>query len=459
MTTKVLRGGTLVTPAERFAADVVVEDGTIAAIEDDASTADADEVIDASGLHVLPGLIHPHCHFRDPGHTHKEDFYTGQRAAAAGGYTFTIDQTNTDPAPTDLDAWEQKRSRARELCILDHNHYAAARYPETIAELAETGAVAFKIFNTRHPTDTYPYDNELAVTDRGLLFELYERIADTGLPVAVHHDQSDWVKHVVERDYLGPGRTTAEDLHEAYDRGVLYGHGMVMGLAVSLQLADLAGVELYVLHAGMMKEGDFALVEAARERGQTVHMELELLPFQVDEERRAEYGPYAVVSGKDPDRASGLIRDGSATTMVNEHAPHTREEVDPGWEDAWNVPFGLMGAQEHLPHVLTWVNEGRFSLEDVVRLEARNPAEIYGLYPRKGSFRVGTDADFTLVDLSLEREFTADMVESKSGWTLFDGETFTGWPVRTIVRGETVMRDGEILAEKGFGEFVPRGTE
>jgi dihydroorotase-like cyclic amidohydrolase len=454
--TTVIENGILVTPEERYRADIVVTDGRIAAIEDDADTGDAEEVIDADGLFVLPGLIHPHCHFRDPGLTHKEDFYTGQRAAAAGGFTFTIDQTNTEPAPTDLESWEQKRARARELCILDHNHYAAARYPETIEELADTGAVAFKIFNTRHPTDTYPYDNELAVTDRGLLYELYERIADTGLPVAVHHDQSDWVKHVVERDYIEPGNTTAEDLHEAYDRGVLYGHGMVMGLAASLYIADLTGVELYVLHAGMMKSGDYDLIKEARERGQTVHAELELLPFQVDEERRAEYGPYAVVSGKDPDRAGELVREGWATTMVNEHAPHTRDEVDPGWEDAWNVPFGLMGAQEHLPHVLTWVNEGRFTLEDVVRLEAENPAKIYGLYPRKGSFHVGTDADFTLVDMEREQEFTEEMVESKSGWTLFDGETFTGWPVRTVVRGETVMADGEILAEKGFGEFVPR---
>ena len=455
MADTIIRNGTLVTADERVRADVVVEGGTITGIEADA-TADAAEEIDATGKHVLPGLIHPHCHFRDPGLTHKEDFYTGQRAAAAGGYTFTIDQTNTDPSPTDLESWRAKRERAERLCILDHNHYAAARYPETIDALAETGTVGFKIFNTRHPTDTYPYDNELAVTDRGLLYELYERIADTDLPVAVHHDQSDWVEHVVERDYLEPGNTTAEDLHEAYDRGVLYGEGMVMGLAVSLELARLTGVELYVLHAGMMKAGDYELIAAARDRGQTVHAELELLPFMVDEERRAEYGPYAVVSGKDPDRAAERVRDGWATTMVNEHAPHTRDEIEPGWEEAWHMPLGLMGAQEHLPHVLTWVNDGRFDLEDVVQLEAENPARIFGLYPRKGSMQVGTDADFTIVDMDEKRTFTEDMVESKSGWTLFDGETFTGWPVRTIVRGSTVMADGEIRAEKGDGAFVPR---
>lgn len=455
MADTIIENGTVVTSEERFEADVVVEDGAIAAIEADTS-ADATEVVDASGQFVLPGLIHPHCHFRDPGLTHKEDFYTGQRAAAAGGYTFTIDQTNTEPSPTDLESWQAKRERASQLCILDHNHYAAARYPETIEELAETGTVGFKIFNTRHPTDTYPYDNELAVTDRGLLFELYERIADTGLPVSVHHDQSDWVEHMAERDYLEPGNTTAADLHEAYDRGVLYGHGMVMGLAVSLYLARLTGVELYVLHAGMMKQGDYDLIKEARERGQTVHAELELLPFMVDEERREEYGPYAIVSGKEPDRAAELVREGWATTMVNEHAPHTREEIEPGWEESWHIPLGLMGSQEHLPHVLTWVNEGRFELEDVVRLEAENPAKIFGLYPRKGSIQVGTDADFTIVDMDEERTFTEEMVESKSGWTLFDGETFTGWPVRTIVRGRTVMADGEILAEKGDGEFVPR---
>lgn len=340
-----------------------------------------------------------------------------------------------------------------------YNHYAAARYPDTIPELAETGTVGFKIFNTRHPTDTYPYDNELAVTDRGLLYELYERIAETDRPVAVHHDQSDWVKHMADREYIEPGDTTAADLHEAYDRGILYGHGMVMGLAVSLYLAWLTGVELYVLHVGMMKAGDIELIQAARERGQTVHAELEMLPFMVDEDRREEYGPYAVVSGKDPDRAARMIRTGAATTVVNEHAPHTPAEVEPGWEDAWHIPLGLLGAQEHLPHMLTWVNEGRFALEDIVRLEAENPAKIFGLYPRKGSVAIGTDADFTLVDMDREQAFTEEAVESKCGWTLFDGEVFTGWPVRTIVRGETVMEEGRIVADQGFGEFIPRTDE
>lgn len=119
MADTIIRNGTLVTSDDRFDADVVIDDGTIAAIEKPARR-DAPEIIDATGLYILPGLIHPHCHFRDPGLTHKEDFYTGQRAAAAGGFTFTINQTNTDPAPTDLETWHVKRERAEQLCILDH---------------------------------------------------------------------------------------------------------------------------------------------------------------------------------------------------------------------------------------------------------------------------------------------------------------------------------------------------
>jgi dihydroorotase-like cyclic amidohydrolase len=122
----------------------------------------------------------------------------------------------------------------------------------------------------------------------------------------------------------------------------------------------------------------------------------------------------------------------------------------------WDIPLGLMGIQEFLPMMLTNVNKGHISLNDLVRVTSENPAKIFGFYPMKGAIQVGSDADLTIVDMEKKQKFTKDMVQSKSGWTLFDGDTFTGWPIQTIVRGKTVMKDGEITGKPGQGKFIPK---
>lgn len=454
----VIKGGKISTSRDFFEADIAIDGGKIVGITSGISPSKADEVIDASGRIVIPGLWHPHCHFRDPGMTHKEDFESGHRCAAAGGITFTIDQTNTDPFPSTLEKWNIKRQVAEKKCIVDYNHYAAALVPSEIPRLAQTGTIGFKLFNTVHPKEKYPYISELAVTNHGLMFELYEEIAKTGLTVSVHHDDSSWVKWMVEREYLNKGKTTAKDYHEAYERGIMYGHGMVMGLASSLYIAKLTGVRLYVLHVGQEKEYDMELITHAQSLGQTVYTELEMMPFLVDKERAQKYGPYCITLGKDPKIAWDWIRRGQVDIITIEHAPHTKEEIDPGWKQMWDIPLGVLGAQEFLPMMLTNVNKGNLSLHDLVRLTSENPAKIFGLYPSKGAIQVNSDADLTIVDMEKEQKFTKDMIQSKSGWSTFEGETFKGWPVRTIVRGKTVMKGGEITGKPGQGKFIPRNV-
>jgi dihydroorotase-like cyclic amidohydrolase len=349
-----------------------------------------------------------------------------------------------------------KREAAQKKCIVDYNHYAAALTVEEIPKLGETGTIGFKMFNTKHPKEKYPYISDLAVTDHGLMYELYEAIAKTGMTISVHHDDYDWVKRMVEKEYLQKGKTSSTDFHEAYERGIIYGHGMVMGLAVSLYIAKLTGVRLYVLHAGMEKDYDIELIRHARSLGQTVYTELEMTPYIVDKERAEKYGPYVVPWGKDPKIPFDLIKSGWADVVLIEHAPHTIEEIEPGWKNMWEIPLGLMGIQEFLPMMLTHVNQGHISLNDLVRVTSENPARIFGFYPMKGAIQVGSDADLTIVDMEKKQRFTKDMVLSKSGWTIFDGDLFTGWPVRTMVRGRTVMKDGEVTGQPGQGRFIPR---
>jgi len=452
----VIKNGKVYTSRDVFEADLAIRDGKIVGIGQSEYFHEADEVIDAKGKCIIPGLWHPHCHFRDPGLTNKEDFESGHRCAAAGGGTFTIDQTNTDPFPSNLQNWNAKREEAKKKCIVDYNHYAAALVTEEIPKLAETGTIGFKMFNTIHPKEVYPYISDLAVTNHGLMYELYEAVAKTGMTISVHHDDSEWVKWMVRKEYLNKGKTTAKDFHEAYQRGFMYGHGMVMGLSVSLYIAKLTGVRLYVLHAGMEKEYDIELIRHARSLGQTVYTELEMLPYLVDREKADKYGPYAVPWGKDPKIAWDLIKNGWADVALIEHAPHTPEEVEPGWKNMWDIPLGLLGIQEFLPIMLTNVNRGNISIHDLIRVTSENPAKIFGLYPLKGAIQIGSDADLTIVDMEKEQKFTKDMVLSKSGWTLFDGDTFKGWPIQTLVRGKTVMKNGNITGKPGQGKFIPR---
>jgi dihydroorotase-like cyclic amidohydrolase len=452
----VIRGGVVYTSSTHFKADIGIRAGKIAWIDSGEVERPADRVVDARGLAVLPGVWHPHCHFRDPGHTQKEDFESGTRAAVAGGITFCVDQSNTSPPPVDLATFEQKRANAEAKAHIDFGLNGAGLHPENVAELASAGAMSIKIFNTRHPKDVYPYLPELSVIDHALLFEIYEAAAAADILVSVHHDDADWNRSMVKRDYLATGRVSNRDYMDAYEKGYMYGHGMVAGLAASLYYARLAGIRLYILHLGVMPVGAYELIRHAKQDlGQTVYGEMEATAMFMSREQAEKIGPFTYLWAHSPQAAWQALLDGTSDTVVVEHAPHARDEVEPGWEDNFSVPLGITGVQEFLPLMLTAVNEGRLSMEDLVRLTSENPAKIFGLYPRKGTLTPGADGDLTLVDMNQSGEFADADMESKTGLTSWTGMKFTGKPVYTISRGSVVMDHGKILSQPGDGHFVP----
>ncbi len=452
----VIENGTVVTATTRFAATVAIADGRIAAIAAPGVALPARRRIDAKGLHVLPGLWHVHCHFREPGHTYKEDFESGTRAAAAGGLTFCIDMTNNTPHPTTLETFEQKKELVAPKAYVDYALYGGGLYPRTVEELAKAGAIGIKIFNTRHVKEVYPYITELGVLDHGILYELYEAIAGTGLVGSVHHDDTEWVKRLTFRDYIDPGRTTARDYHESYAKGYMYGHGMVAGLASSLYYARLTGLRLHVLHLGVMPVGAYELLAHAKfELKQDVTAELETASLFMTREQADKVGPAAYLWASAPEAGWDSVKSGVADFLVGEHAPHTAEEIEGGWQDNFSVPLGITGAQEFIPLVLDAVNRGRLTLEDVARLCALHPAQRFGVYPRKGALEVGADADVTIVDMNAETTFRKEDMHTKSGHTSWEGMQVKGMPVYTIVRGGVVMDHGAILGNPGDGHFTP----
>lgn len=452
----IIKGGTVYTPHGHFRADIAVDDEKIAAIGNKSKFPSSKKTIDATGLCVLPGLWHTHCHFREPGHTAKEDFESGTKAAAAGGITFCLDMTNNDPHPTTLENFEQKRETVQGKSVIDFGLYGGGLIPREVAKLARAGAIGIKIFNTRHIKEVYPYISELGVVDHGLLYELYEAVADTGLVCSVHHDDAEWCKRLTFRDYIDRGKTDNAAYMEAYEKGYMYGHGMVAGLAASLYYARLAQVRLYVLHLGVMPVGAYEMIRHAKqELGQKVYAELEAAAVLMTRRQAEKIGPFTYLWAHSPEEALKTLTNGVTDVIVGEHAPHTRDDVSPGWQDNFSVPLGITGAQEFVPLMLDQVNAGRLTLEDLTRFCAENPAKIFGLYPRKGTLQVDADADFTLVDMGKKTVLTAKDMYSKTGLTSWEGVQVCGMPVYTIVRGQVIMKNGNIEAKPGYGHFVP----
>ncbi|VVD92111.1 MULTISPECIES: dihydroorotase [Pandoraea] len=451
----VIRRGRVHTPEGFSTLNIGIRGGKIVALTDDANTPPALRTIDANGLDVLPGLWHVHCHFREPGHTYKEDFTSGTTAAAAGGITFCIDMTNNDPHPTTLESFMLKRETIAPKALVDYALYGGGLYPKTVEALAEAGAIGIKVFNTRHVKEVYPYISELGVVDHGILHELYEAVADKGLICAVHHDDSEWCKRLTFRDYINPGKTSNRDYMEAYERGYMYGHGMAAGLAASIYYARLTGVRLHVLHMGVMPPGANELVRQAKAQGQDISGEMESATLFMTRAQAEKVGPGAYAWAYAPESHWAAVRDGTADMLVGEHAPHTLEEITPGWQDNFSVPLGITGAQEFIPLVLNAVNEGKLTLQDVARLCAEAPAKRFGQYPKKGRIQCGADADFTIVDMAQAQTFTVADMHTKAGYTAWEGIRTTGMPVYTIVRGETVMDHGKIVGTPGHGQFHP----
>jgi dihydroorotase-like cyclic amidohydrolase len=148
------------------------------------------------------------------------------------------------------------------------------------------------------------------------------------------------------------------------------------------------------------------------------------------------------------------IESGAVDVLGSDHAPHTREELEPGWKDAWSIPFGNPQLDHFVGALLTYVDAGTLSLETIARTLCENPAKLMGLYPRKGAIRIGSDADFTVLDFGARGTFTNTGLGTKVQWSPYAGRAYAGKPVMTVSRGRIVMKDGIVTAEPGSGQFL-----
>ncbi|HSD02361.1 MAG TPA: allantoinase AllB [Gaiellales bacterium] len=444
----IVAGGTLATAGGTFRADLAIEDGRVAAICDPGGAGSADELIDAAGLVVMPGAIDMHAHFEDPGHTEREDFTTGTMAAAAGGFTTVMEHPLTYPPVTTAELYREKREMARRKVVVDFGLWGALTEP-SLPEIAgqwQEGAPGFKAFM---PISDPSYPN---VTDAEFLDGM-RRVKELGGLVLVHAENDSLLQDGLAR-MAAAGRRDPLAHHEARP-------AFVEEEAVhrALFLAAHAGVRIQIVHVSSPVSAELVRREKAEGRPATMEICPHHLLLDLDDlVRLGPYGMCAPALRERPlvERLWDAVLDGTADCLVSDHCAYTLEEKEPGWENIFDALLGCQVIQETVPLVLDEAYHRRgMPLDAFVRFSATNAARIAGLYPRKGSLLPGADADLVLYDLDSEWVVDAKSQQfSKNPWSPFDGRRVRARVVRTLVRGETVYADGEILAEPGSGAYL-----
>ncbi len=425
----VLQHGTCVTPSGRVQLDVGVRDGKVAALGTlDASQ--AKEVFDATGLHVLPGVIDSHCHFREPGLTHKEDLASGSAAAALGGVTAFFEMPNTRPNTDSAEHLAWKVQRARESAWVDFAFYVGATNENAdglgALEVLE-GCAGIKIF-CGSSTGSMLVDKT----------ENQRRVLRSGhRPVACHTEDE---ARLQERKALFAGQgVTAHPQWRDEECAVRSTAGL-------LALARETGRRLHILH--VTAAGELPLLEAHKDL-----VTFEVCPQHLTLAAPGCYERLGTLAQMNPPIREArhqaalweAIRSGLVDVLGSDHAPHTLEEKQKPYPAS---PSGMPGVQTLVPLMLNHVHEGRLTLERFVDLTSAGPARVFGIRG-KGRLAPGYDADFTLVDLAAKRTITNAWSKSKCGWTPFDGLQVTGWPMATVSRGRFVMRDGAVVGSPG----------
>ncbi|MBK9034004.1 MAG: dihydroorotase [Myxococcales bacterium] len=425
----VVKGGTLCTPGGPIVADLGIREGRIAAIGDLGSDAAAGEIIDARGLHVLPGVIDAQVHFREPGAPHKEDLASGTAAAVLGGVTAVLEMPNTDPPTTTVEAMADKVARLRGRARCDVGFFIGAT-PDNASQLGELeslpGCVGVKVFMGSST-------GSLLVADDEALARVF---ASGSRRIAVHAEDE---ARLIERKPIAVAAADPAAHPEWRDAET--------ALAATWRAVAMArrfGRRVHVLHVTTAEECE--LLASAKDIA-TFEIPPQHLTLVAPDCYRA-LGTRAQMNPpiRDAHHQAALwaaVTSGACDLLATDHAPHTLDEKARTYPAS---PSGMPGVQTFLPIMLDHVAAGRLTLARLIDLTSAGPARVWGL-AAKGRLAVGFDGDLTLVDLAARRTIRNADMASVCGWTPFDGREVTGWPMATIVRGHLVMRDGALVGE------------
>ncbi len=437
----VIKNGLMILPSGTTEGSLIINDGVITGIVK-SNEPEADKVIDASGKLVLPGMIDMHVHLRDPGFPKRENFESGTRAAAAGGVTTVIDMPNTVPATVTVEAFLEKKKIAERKSLIDFGFFGGAgEVPkEDMIGLTEAGVTGFKSFLIAR-------FKELAASDY-TLYKHMQLLGTLDRPLLVHAENGDMVDKFME-EAVASGRT--DPIAHCEFRPDI---AEIEATTRCITLAAETDCHLHICHMTSGKAVD--VVGRAQARGQMVSAETSTNYLLFTEETMKERGPYAKVdpplrSKDDQLRLWEALNDGTLDVLASDHAPYTKEEKEQGLNNIYDAPSGGVVIETTLPLMLNAVNKDRISIERLVQVFSTNPAMINGLYPKKGDISIGADADVVIVDMNKPFHIMGENLQSIQKITPYEGMKGKGMPVTTLVRGEVVYEEYQVIGKPGYG--------
>ena len=444
-----IQGATMVLPDETGKGDLRIRDGIIetVALGTNLTPQDDELIIDGEGLHLLPGMIDPQVHFRDPGQPEKEDLGSGSAAAVSGGITSFLDMPNNKPSITTLEGMKMKLKTASEKCVNNYGFFIGAT-PDNVSDLQDAvgtpdapiaipGICGIKIF-MGSSTGT------LLVNEREALEAIFK---GTGGLIAVHAEDE---KRMEERLPMMEGRTDIAAHAEWRDDVTA-----LIATKLAVELAQASGHRLHILHLTSGIEADWLeniTVLPSKATGKDAIITTETLPQHLtfDETDVAREGTRLQMNPpvrykKDRETLWKQLKSGTVQCIATDHAPHTLEAKALGFPKA---PSGMPGVETSLAVMLTHANDGACSIEDVVRWMSTNVADCYNMVG-KGRLEEGADGDVVLVDMNNARTVSDEHTWTRVGWNPFRGRSLVGWAQVTVVAGVPVFERSTETGPKG----------
>ena len=441
----VVKNGKLVSSSGIITGGVAIDNGVIVSIGMSPHLPKGDRVIDVKGKVILPGLLDGHSHTTLP----PEDSASGTRAAAKGGFTTILEMPGTQIGGFNPLEVAQKRDMYEATAYVDFGIHAgcASGYPDgNLTEIWKLGTTGVKFFvSSAGPSWPQTFDGE--IIDR------LREIAGFG-GLAMIHAENDKILRDNQRRLAEAGRkdfATQLEIRPPIAEAEC-GERMIRYL-------EATGCRGLIVHTSLPETVMNA--KSARLRGVEVGVETCPQYLYLSEDDVLERGPWAKFAPPPRSKETSaklwvLLEAGLIDTIATDHAPYSKESKEAGLEDMMAAPNGIPGLETFLPLLLTGVNEGRMSLERLAATTSENPARIYGIYPRKGSFLVGSDGDLTIIDLKKRWKIRSGDLVTACGWTPYEGYETQGLATDAIVRGEMVLEDGEVVSREGQGTFIPR---
>ena len=454
----IIRNGSVVTAADTYAADVAIANGKISAIGTDLPGQNAAKILDASGKLVLPGGIDVHTHLDMPfgGTTSADDFETGTRAAAFGGTTTLIDfaiQYKGQPLRQAFDTWMSKASSTATCDYAFHcivTDVSGGQLSE-MNDLVREGVTSFKLFMA------YP---GVFMLDDGSIFKALQTTAKNGGMVCMHAENGSAIDVIVQQA-LAEGKRAPK--YHALTRPTT-AEAEAVGRAIAL--AEMASAPIYIVHLSC--NDALEKVREARDRGLPVYAEtcpqylyLSLENFDAPGFEGAKYvfTPPLREKWHQEKLWNGLKQD-HLQVVSTDHCPFCfKEQKELGRDDFTKIPNGGPGIEHRMSLIYSGgVAAGRFSANRFVELVSTTPAKLFGLYPRKGTIAIGSDADLVIFDPKRKHIISAKTHHMRVDYSMFEGIQVTGMPDVVLSRGRVIVEGEKFMGRAGQGEFLRRAT-